>query len=109
MTEAIAELDADTASALAPLIGIGCQSGDTVMGLSAVRRTARLAFVFVDAGVAAGTVAELARLQRSGTRLLHVTRLDLLTSAAGRDDLSVVGVKSGPLADGINGRIPLTE
>ena len=99
------ELDGDAAASLASLVGIGCQSGDTVMGLSAVRRTRELAFVFADAGVADGTMAQLARLQRMGTRVYRVSPLSEMTQKAGRGDVSVLGVKRGSLADGIGKKL----
>ena len=49
----IEELSSSAAATVASLIGIGCQSGDVVMGLSGVRREGgELAFVFADAEVA---------------------------------------------------------
>ena len=99
------ELDGDVASSQASLVGIGCQSGDTVMGLSAVRRTRELAFVFADAEVAEGTMAELARLQRTGTRVYRVSPLSEMTQTAGREDVSVLGVKRGSLADGMGEKL----
>ena len=102
---AVEELSSAAAVSLASLVGIGCQSGDVVMGLSAVRRAAALAFVFADAEIAAGTLAELARLQRSGTRVCQVSPLRQMTSTAGRDDVSVMGVKAGSLADGMRARL----
>ena len=101
MHEDVSELDSEAASALASLVGIGCQSGDTVMGLSAVRRARELAFVFADAALAQGTLGELSRLRSSGTRVYRVTPLRLLTAAAGREDVLVVGITPGSLADGI--------
>ena len=101
MHEDVSELDSEAASALASLVGIGCQSGDTVMGLSAVRRARELAFVFADEALAQGTLGELSRLRSSGTRVYRVTPLRLLTAAAGREDVLVVGIKPGSLADGI--------
>jgi len=91
--------------AVAPLIGIGCKSGDTVAGLSGVRRTRGLALVFVDAGLSPGTVAELRQLERHGTRVLEVAFLRDLTTRMGREDLSVVGIKRGSLADGIEQKL----
>ena len=99
------ELDGEAAASLASLVGIGCQSGDTVMGLSAVRRARELAFVFADSAMAEGTLAELSRLRSSGTRVYRVTPLRQMTAAAGREDVLVLGIKPGSLADGISGRL----
>ncbi|MCY3761323.1 MAG: hypothetical protein OXH50_08730 [Gemmatimonadetes bacterium] len=97
------------AAAVSNLIGIGCQSGDTVMGLSAVRRVRKLAYLFASPDLAAGTWKELGRRRRSGTRLFRVADLPRLTAAAGRGDLSVVGVKPGGLAAGIAERLEALE
>ena len=105
MEAEVEELDAAVAASLASLVGIGCQSGDTVLGLSAVRRTKELAFVFVDSSLAAGTQRELARLGRFGTRVYRVSPLSQVTQKAGREDVSVVGVRKGALADGIGDKI----
>ena len=90
---------------MAPLIGIGCKSGDTVAGLSGVRRTRGLALVFVDAGLSPGTVAELRQLEHHGTRVLEVASTRELTARMGREDLSVVGIKRGALARGIERKL----
>ena len=101
----IPELDSQLAAQLASLVAIGCKSGDTVVGLSAVRRTRGLAYVLVDAGLAEGTVRELARLQKWGTRLFRVASLSDVTRAFGREEVRVIGVKRGSLAQGIAGRL----
>ena len=98
-------LDQAAAEAISNLIGIGCQSGDTVLGLSAVRRIRKLAYLFASADLAAGTWKELGRRRRAGTRLFRVADLPRLTAASGRVDLSVVGVKPGGLAAGIAERL----
>ncbi len=98
------EFDPEDVEAVAPLIGIGCQSGDTVMGLSAVRRVAAFAFVFVATDLAAGTLRELER-RHSGSQLFRVADMSKLTTVAGRTDVSVLGVKPGSLADGIAARL----
>ena len=105
MEAEVEELGAAIAASLASLVGIGCQSRDTVLGLSAVRRTKELAFVFFDSSLAEGTQSELARLSRFGTRVYRVSPLSQVTNKAGRDDVSVVGVKKGSLADGIGDKI----
>jgi len=99
------ELSREAACRIGPLVGIGGKSGDTVCGLSAVRRTRALAYVFVAAGLAAGTRRELSRLCRQGTRVFRVEGLEELTRAVGRAGVSVVGVKRGPLAEGIGRRL----
>ena len=101
------QFDAKDEKAIAPLIGIGCQSGDTVMGLSAVRRVATFAFVFVATDLAAGTVRELER-RHSGSRLFRVADMASLTAAAGRADVSVLGVKPGSLAEGIAAKLSVS-
>ena len=98
-------LDQAAAAAISSLIGIGCQSGDTVMGLSAVRRVSKLAYLFASPDLAAGTWRELGRRRHEGTRLFRVADLSRLTAASGRVDLSVVGVKPGGLAAGIAARL----
>ena len=108
MAEA-AQLSPDKVAAVAPLVGIGCKSGDTVTGLSGVRRTRNLALVFVDAGLSPGTVAELRRLERDGTRVLEVASMGELTAPMGRDDLSVVAIKRGSLARGIEQKLAVTS
>ena len=71
------------------------------MGLSAIRRTPSLAFVFAASYIATGTWEELIRLHHTGTHVFRVTDLALITAMAGRTDLSVIAVKTGSLADGI--------
>ena len=63
-------LDQAAAAAISSLIGIGCQSGDTVMGLSAVRRVRKLAYLFASPDLAAGTWKELGRRRRVGDAAL---------------------------------------
>ena len=101
----VEELSSAAAASLASLVGIGCQSGDVVMGLSAVRRTSALAFVFADAGIAAGTLAQMGWLRHTGTRVFVVSPLQQMTAVAGRGDVSVMGVKQGALADGMRARL----
>ena len=85
----VEELSSAAAARLASLVGIGCQSGDVVMGLSAVRRAGNgLAFVFADAGLAPGTMAEVSRLHQRGTRVWRVSPLSQMTASAGRSDRS---------------------
>ncbi len=102
----IEELSSTAAASLASLVGIGCQSGDVAMGLSAVRRAGNgLAFIFADAGIAPGTMAEVSRLHQRGTRVFRVSPLSQMTVSAGRSDVSIMGVKSGSLADGIRAKL----
>ena len=63
-------LDQAAAAAISSLIGIGCQSGDTVMGLSAVRRVRKLAWLFAAPDLAAGTWKELGRRRHEGDAAL---------------------------------------
>lgn len=101
------QLDPKDVESIAPLIGIGCQSGDTAMGLSAVRRGATFAFVFVATELAVGTLRELER-RHSGSRLFRVADMPSLTEAAGRVDVSVLGVKPGSLAEGIAAKLSVS-
>ena len=74
-----AELSEEAAAALASLVAIGGKSGDTVVGLSGVRRVRELAYVFVDGGIAANTLRELERMRRGGTEVFRVASLKRLT------------------------------
>ena len=103
--EAVVDLSEEIAQSLASLVGIGCQSGDVVMGLSAVRRVGSLAIVFADASLAEGTLSELSRLTRHGTRVFRVSPLSLMTTVAGRGEVSVMGVKEGSMAAGMNKKL----
>ena len=98
-------LNRDQAAALTSLVGIGCKSRDTVLGLSAVRRVKQLAYVFVSVSTAAGTVRQLAALAQGGTQLFLVQEMEALTRSCGRPDVLVVGIKPGGLARGIAGRL----
>ncbi len=86
---------------LSALLGIGCRSGATVVGLSAVRRAKTLAFVFVSSHLAPRTLRELARLERGGTCVFQVQAMEVLTQSFGREDAQVVGVLRGDLARGL--------
>ena len=108
-TNQYCNLDEAASKAIASLIAIGCQSGDSVMGLSAIRRTSSLAFVFAATNIATGTWEELIRLHHTGTHVFRVTDLTLITAMAGRTDLSVIAVKSGSLADGIASKLATVE
>jgi hypothetical protein len=104
-TGGIPTLDAETAAQLASLVAIGRQSGDTVVGLSAVRRVKKLAYILVDFQLAAGTLRELEARQRQGTILFRVESIQVLSRAFGREDILVLGIKQGDLARGIAGRL----
>jgi len=104
-TGQVPELDVGTVAKLSSLVAIGRKSGDTVVGLSAVRRSRGLAYVFVDAGIASGTLRELGRLEQRGTRVFRVGDLEALTRAFGREDVRVVGIRRGHLARGIAQRL----
>ena len=99
--ERLMNLEVATAQSLTSLVGIGCQSGDVVMGLSAVRRVGSLALIFADASLAEGTLKELSRLAHHGTRVFRVSPLSTMTAVAGRQDVMVMGVKEGSLAEGM--------
>ena len=99
------ELAAQQATAIAPLLGIGCRSGDTVVGLSGVRRVENLAYIFADKNLAERTLRELQEQKNKGVRAFGVADFSLLTRVCGRDDARVVGVKAGSLAAGIEKRL----
>lgn len=92
----------EAAARAAPLMGVGAQSGAVVTGLSGVRRARDLALVFVAATVSDNTRRELARRD---CRLLLCPSLEPLTAPLGRGDVSVLGVRRGTLADGIERRL----
>jgi hypothetical protein len=98
-------LDADRAQALSSLLGIGCRSGDTIVGLSAVRRAGKLSFVFASGGLAVRTLRELAGMASRGARVYRVADFDALTHSFGRADAQVVGVVRGDLAKGLAKRL----
>ncbi len=91
----------DPSARLSALLGIGCRSGATVVGLSAVRRARLLAFVFASSELAPRTLRELARLERGSTRVFQVQAMEVLTQRFGREDAQVVGVLRGDLARGL--------
>ncbi|MEW6754982.1 MAG: hypothetical protein AB1505_28960 [Candidatus Latescibacterota bacterium] len=101
----IADLASPQSRKVASLLAIGRQSGDTVVGLSAVRRAGPLAHVFVDRGIAPGTLAEMARLAQRGVKVWRVESLAEVTRPFGRVDLLVVGVRRGSLARGVARRL----
>lgn len=96
------ELDPQAVARIAPLVRIGGKSGDTVCGLSAVRRARELAYVFVDAGVAEGTVRQL---RRQGAQVWVARAWEELAGSLGRAEVLVLGIKAGPLAEGIARRL----
>lgn len=93
------------AERLAPLLSIGGKSGDTVVGLSAVRRTRDLAFIFAAATVGGNTWSELQQRRSRGTRVLRVDDMTVLTRGLGRTDASIIAIKTGSLAQGVAGRL----
>ena len=102
------ELAAQQATAIAPLLGIGCRSGDTVVGLSGVRRVESLAYIFADKNLAQRTLSFIAKNldgALKGVRVFGVEDFALLTRVFGREDARVVGVKAGSLAAGIEQRL----
>ncbi|HCL27551.1 MAG TPA: hypothetical protein DIC52_03835 [Candidatus Latescibacteria bacterium] len=100
------ELAAEQIARASRLIGVGAQSGAVVVGLSGVRRTRGLALVFLDASVSANTQREMTRLERQGARIFLCAQLADLTRPMGREDVSVVGVRSGSLARGMAKLLP---
>ena len=98
-------LTSEIVARLAPLVSIGGKSGDTVVGLSAVRRVRQLAYIFVGANVAENTWTELVRRRSKATRVLRVPNAADLTAGLGRHDASIIAIKTGPLAKGIAGRL----
>jgi len=98
-------LDLVQTQALSPLLGIGCRSGDTVIGLSSVRRAGKLAFVFASEDLAVRTLRELAGLAARGVRVYLVEDFSALTKSFGRADAQVVAVARGDLAKGLAKRL----
>lgn len=101
-------LEPTQAQRLAPLVSIGGKSGDTVVGLSAVRRTRDLAFIFAARDVAANTWRELLQRESRGARVLCLDDMTALTRGLGRTDASIVAIKAGPLAQGVAARLAET-
>jgi hypothetical protein len=97
----IKELNLQMAEAIASLVAIGRRSGDTVVGLSSVRRTKKLAVILADESLALRTFNELAKLTKDGFGVFKVSDILSLTGRFGREDIRVIGVVRGPLADGI--------
>lgn len=102
-------LDARQGAALSSLLAVGCRSGDTVVGLSSVRRSARLAYVFADGQLAERTLRELAEWEGKGARVFVLDEFAALTKSFGRSDARVVGVVAGSLANGIAARLGLNQ
>jgi hypothetical protein len=98
-------LDRAQARAIASLVGIGGKSGDTVVGLSALRRSRPLAWVFAAPGLAEGTLRELAGWRGQGTVVCRVEGWEELAGGSGRPDARVIGVRPGALAEGIGRRL----
>ena len=93
------------ATRIAPLVGIGGKSGDTVIGLTAVRRCGPLAYLFTAPRLSEGTLRELSARWREGTRIFRVEAWEALAGALGRGDTSVIGIKTGALAQGVERRL----
>lgn len=98
-------LDAVQGKAIAPLVGIGGKSGDTVVGLSALRRSRPLALLFASPALGANTLAELAGWRREGALLFVVEEWQEVAGRVGRPDALVLGVRPGSLAEGIQRRL----
>ena len=101
----LAILSPQEASRIASLVGIGGKSGDTVIGLTAVRRCGPLAYLFTAPRLSEGTLRELSARRREGTVLYRVEAWEALAGVIGRSDTSVLGIKTGPLAQGIGCRL----
>ena len=86
---------------LSALLGIGCRSRATVVGLSAVRRAKGWPLYLPAASSPSGTLGELARMERGGTRVFQVQVMEVLTQSFGREDAQVIGVLRGDLARGL--------
>ena len=99
------ELTGEKVARIASLVGIGRKSGDTVVGLSAVRRTRDLGFVFMDAQVSQNTARELAGLRQRGVRVFRAASLLPMTQVFGREEVLVIGIRRGGLTQGIAGRL----
>lgn len=102
----IQQLTREEAAAVASLVAMGAQSGDTILGLSGVRRAHQLKVIFIGDGVSDNTLQEMGRQVRTGARVCRVTGLDVITTRMGREDVSVLAVKSGSMADGILRKLP---
>ena len=94
-------LSLEEATRIAPLVGIGGKSGDTVIGLTALRRCGPLAYIFTAPRLSAGTLRELSARRREGTVFYQVEDWESLAGVLGRSDTSVLGIKAGSLAEGI--------
>ncbi len=99
-------LSPEQASSVASLVAMGSQSGATILGLSGVRRCRQLALVLVDVSISENTQSELARLSEYGVRVFRVEGLSAVTSRMGREDVHVLGVRAGDLANGILAKLP---
>lgn len=98
-------LEATRAAALASLVAIGARSGDTVIGLAAVRRAPRLALVLADARLAPRTLNELAARRAAGAAVYLVEDLSVVGGVLGREEVRVLGVRPGSLARGLFDRL----
>lgn len=106
MSPEVRSLTADEAGRVASLVAMGAQSGDTILGLSGVRRMRQVRVVFVDASVADNTLSELARYARQGARVYRVEDLTSITTRMGRQDVRVMAIKPGSLATGLLKKLP---
>lgn len=102
-------LEAARAAALASLVAIGARFGDTVVGLTAVRRAPDLALVLADARLASRTLHELAARRTTGTVVYLVDDLAVVAGVLGREEVRVLGVRPGSLADGLSARLRRSE
>ena len=102
---AVPLLDQAAAKAIGPLVGIGGKSRNTVVGLSALRRSRPVAYVFAAPGLSAGTLRELAGWRHDGTRVYRVESWADLAGPIGREDALVIGILPGTLAEGVGRRL----
>ena len=86
---------------ISSLVAIGCRSGDTVIGLSSLRRKKKVAMIFADKSIALRTFNELEVFTKDGFGVFRVNDMTPLTDRFGRVDVRVIGIANGSLADGI--------
>ena len=102
MPARVERLGREAARSVASLVAIGRQSGATVVGLSAVRRTKELAFIFFDGNLSSGTVRELSRL---ADRLWELEEFEQIVQPFGGQNVHVIAIKQGELARGIGAKL----
>ncbi len=105
----IKDLNIRKAEAIASLVAIGRRSGDTVVGLSTLRRTKNLTMILADESLALRTFNELEVLTKDGSGVFRLTDILSLTSRFGREDIRVIGIVKGSLANGILKKLEIFE